>query len=222
MKTEALKLGELLVRELGLEESVDTLSRWMAHYIAQKMSDIEKGTGDEKLAAEADCFETILKLWKHKAYYQAGAKPFENFEPIFRTLYGINPNSEKPYYFQSEYSNVNDSDAIEDPVKKQLLLASQIDKTARIWLKAIFQKAADCAMDEKTEEWINAAAPFANNDESPLIIRILYEMNDENEVVDDKEEMIALINKRIEQLKCFRKSNEVLIAMYEEELMQYR
>lgn len=223
MKTEALILGKLLVKELGLEESVDTLSRWMAHHIAQKMSNIESATGNEKQVAEAECFETILKLWKHRAYYQAGNKPFENYEPIFRTLYGINPNSEKPYYFQQEYSNVDDSDAIEDPVKKQLLIASQIDKTARIWLKAVFRKAAECAMDKKTEEWIYAAAPFSNNnDESQLIIRILYEMSDENKVVDDKEEMTALINKRIDQLKYFREFNEVLISMYEEELTQYR
>ncbi len=221
MKTGALILGKLLVKELGLEESVDTLSRWMVHYIAQKISNIESATGDEKQAAEAECFETILKLWKHRAYYQAGTRPFENFEPIFRTLYGINPNNESPYYFQPEYANVDASVVNDDPAKKYLLIATQIDKTARIWLKAIFQKAAECAIDDKIKEWINAAAPFSNNDEGPLIVRILYEMDDENDVEDDKDKMNKLINKRIEQLKYFRELNEVLISMYEEELVQH-
>ena len=32
-----LALGKKLVDELGLDQSVDTLGRWMAHYIAEKM-----------------------------------------------------------------------------------------------------------------------------------------------------------------------------------------
>ena len=31
-----LALGKKLVDELGLDQSVDTLGRWMAHYIAEK------------------------------------------------------------------------------------------------------------------------------------------------------------------------------------------
>ena len=32
-----LELGKLFVKELDLEKSVDTLSRWMAHYVAEKI-----------------------------------------------------------------------------------------------------------------------------------------------------------------------------------------
>ena len=66
MREEILNLGKLLVGELGLEYSVDTLSRWMAHYIAEQMRIIESTENDDKKLAEEKCFETILKLWKHR------------------------------------------------------------------------------------------------------------------------------------------------------------
>lgn len=77
-------------------------------------------------------------------------------------------------------------------------------------------------MDEKTKEWISAATPLENNVENQIIIRILYGMDDKNEVVDDKEEMTTLINNQIDQLKYFRELNEELISMYEETLAQYK
>ena len=66
----AINLGKLLVNELGLESSNDTLSRWMAHYISEKMLLAEKlPEGEEKNKAEKDCFETILKLKKKQFFY---------------------------------------------------------------------------------------------------------------------------------------------------------
>lgn len=215
MNKEVLKLGELLVKELGLESSVDTLSRWMAHYIAQQMNEIENTTGADKQAAEENCFKTILKLWKHRAYYETGDKPFENFEPIFQTLDRLNPDHEEPFYFHSEYSARDKSDNTDNAVKQYLLMATQIDEVVRVWLKFIFQHAAEQAVDEKTREWIKAAAPLVDNNEASLIVRILSKHD-----IDEKngKEKTKLLKHRIEQLKGFREFNEALIAMYEEEL----
>lgn len=152
MNTEVLNLGKLLVKELGLEPGVDTLSRWMAHYIAQQMTEIETSSGADKQAAEEKCFESILKLWKHRAYYQIGDKPFENFEPIFQTLDRLNPDHEEPFYFHSEYAVRDKSGNTDDVVKQYLLMATQIDKVVRVWLKFIFQHAAEQAIDEKNIE----------------------------------------------------------------------
>lgn len=215
MNKEVLKLGKLLVKELGLESGVDTLSRWMAHYIAQQMSEIENSTGADKQAAEEKCFETILKLWKHRAYYETGDRPFENFESIFQTLDRLNPDYEEPFYFQSEYSTKGKLNNTDNAVKQYLLLAIQIDEVVRVWLKVIFQHAAEQALDEKTKEWIKAATPLTDNDEASLIVHILSEHD-----IDEKnrKEKTKLLKHRIEQLKSFREFNEELIAMYEEEL----
>lgn len=222
MKREVLNLGKLLVKELGLESSVDTLSCWMAHYIAQQMIEIENATGADKEAAEEKCIETILKLWKHRAYYETGDKPFEKFEPIFQTLDRLNPDNEEPFYFQSDYSTRGKLNNTDDAVKQYLLIATKIDEIVRVWLKFIFQHAAEQAVDEKTKEWLKAAAPLANNDEASLIVRILFDHDiAENDIADNKEEKVKLFERRIEQLKSFRGFNEELISMYEEELKQY-
>lgn len=220
MKREVLNLGKLLVEELGLESSADTLSRWMAHYIAQQINEIENATGADKELAEAKCFETILKLWKHRAYYKTGNKPFENFEQIFQTLERLNPDNEEPFYFQTSYSTKgNENDNETDHVKKYLLMASAIDVTVRIWLKFIFQQAVKQALNEKTKEWIKVAAPLSNKNEASLIVRILSNQDiNKNDMVDYKEKEAELLKQRIEQLKSFGEFNEELILMYEEEL----
>ncbi len=43
-----VRLGERIVAELGLEESTDTLSRWMAHYIAESIARAGKGSRKDK------------------------------------------------------------------------------------------------------------------------------------------------------------------------------
>lgn len=217
MNTEVLKLGKLLVEELGLETSVDTLSRWMAHYIAQQMNEIETSSGADKQAAEEKCFESILKLWKHRASFQTGDKPFVNFEPIFQTLDRLNPDYDEPFYFQSEYAVKDKSENVDDIVKQYLFMATKIDEIVRIWLKFIFQQAVEQAIDERTEQWINAASPLSDNVEVSLIVRMLSDC-DETDIADNKEEKVKLFEHRIEQLKSFREFNEDLIALYEEEL----
>ena len=98
-----ISLGKQLVEELDLEPGVDTLARWMAHYIAEQMIIAEKSDGDDKAQAEKQCFETILYLWQHRSLLPNKYRPFENFDPIFRVLEKLDPDHKEPYYLK--YSN---------------------------------------------------------------------------------------------------------------------
>lgn len=218
MKEAILTLGKRLVNELGLESSVDTLSRWMVHYIAEQMEIIEFAEEEEKKLAEEKCFETILKLWRHMSYYKSGLRPFEDFEPIFNTLNRLNPNNRNPYYFQNEYSRMKvDGDSKNNIVTQYLSLATGVDKVARIWLKFIFQSAAEAAVDEKMKEWIEAVIPLSDNAEASLIVRILS--NDElDDFEDNSVNRVKYLEERIEQLEGFRDFNEKLISMYKKEI----
>ena len=60
--TKIIKLGEKIVDELLLSNGVDTLSKWMAHYIAELIEKVKNSEGEEKEKYEKECFETILKL----------------------------------------------------------------------------------------------------------------------------------------------------------------
>lgn len=215
MKEEVLNLGKLLVNELGLESSVDTLSRWMAHYIAEQMRIIESAEEEEKMLAEERCFDTILKLWKHRSYYNGSMRPFEEFEPIFKTLDKLDPDNCNNYYFQNEYSRKNNSE--KDDITKYLSLATSVDEVARVWLKFIFQSAAEAAVDEKTKKWIEAALPLEDNSEASLIVRILSR-DELDDYEDNQENRIQYLERRIEQLEGFKSFSDELISMYKKEM----
>jgi hypothetical protein len=96
-----LELGRKLVHELRLEPSVDTLGRWMAHYIADLITKAERATGDERRSVEEECFRAILALWQHRAELPNGKRPFEHLEPIVRAIESLDPDDDTPRYFRS-------------------------------------------------------------------------------------------------------------------------
>lgn len=77
--TEILKLGKQLVKELNLNRSADTLSKWMAHYIAELIHKAEHAeTAEEKAALEKECCEVILRLWNNRDI----ENPIQNLYPL--------------------------------------------------------------------------------------------------------------------------------------------
>ena len=72
-----LALGKKLVDELGLEQSVDTLGRWMAHYIAEKMEAAESATGEARDRKMSECSDAILKLWAHRSELPNASTPVQ-------------------------------------------------------------------------------------------------------------------------------------------------
>lgn len=69
-----LELGKQLVNELGLGQSVDTLGRWMTHYIAELMQDAENSGADDRSAKMHVCSEAIYVLWSHQHELPNGKK----------------------------------------------------------------------------------------------------------------------------------------------------
>jgi hypothetical protein len=95
-----INLGKSLVKELGIENGTDTLSRWMSHFLADKISLAERlPDGNEKANVQKECFEVILKLWAHRWELPRGKRPFERFEPILDVLRKINPEREDSFFF---------------------------------------------------------------------------------------------------------------------------
>ncbi len=94
LQKQIISLGKLLVKELGSEENVDTLSRWIAHYLAEKILEAEALLiVQEKKDVERECFEIILKLWEQRWVLPSGKRPFEEFEPLLEVLEKINPEA---------------------------------------------------------------------------------------------------------------------------------
>lgn len=84
---EIIELGKTLVKELELQDSIDTLSRWMAHYLAELMLKAENATSTkEKSTLEKECCEIILKLWKERESLDENLQPLSSLKETLTIL----------------------------------------------------------------------------------------------------------------------------------------
>jgi hypothetical protein len=93
-----IELGKKIVKELELDPGVDTLSKWMSHYLAEKIELAKTLKGVKKKNADKECVEIILKLWDRR-WSIPNKKPFfSDFEPLMKTLEKLNPDRETPFF----------------------------------------------------------------------------------------------------------------------------
>jgi hypothetical protein len=223
-----LELGKLLVKELGLEKGVDTLSRWMAHYVAEKIVFAESlAVGVKRSNAEKECFSLILDLWKHRWCYKSDRKPLRNFNHLFDILENLDPEKEEPYFYRlgNNQPKEGDDESFKPAELKNLSsLSLQVDKVARIWISYLLQEAGRGSKNETIRKMINNAVKLPDSMDA-RIIQIVFEdsrMEIDKEPVDQEELArgikVKTLNRRIKELKKFRQVNEYLIGQFEKEL----
>lgn len=82
-------MGERIVRQFGLSDSVDTLGRWMAHRVAELMDRAERAkTSDEGEAARRECSDLIIKLWERRSYWPHG-QPLAEVAGLLKNLIDV-------------------------------------------------------------------------------------------------------------------------------------
>jgi hypothetical protein len=216
-----IRLGKTLVKELGLRDGADTLSRWMAYYIAEQMAIAKKAKGEAKARAEQQCFDAILKLWEHRSHLPPGIRPFESFDPIFRALERFDPENEHPYFYRGQDSSKKDkSGKKSDGVEEWLSIARGIDQAARIWLEHVFHQAALSATDKKTIAWLENAVSGSNRDDVSIIVRLIEAgVEDIDETVEQEQKARReKLQSRIEKLDAFNEFSKLLRAGYVAEI----
>ncbi|OYX85553.1 MAG: hypothetical protein B7Y83_04285 [Flavobacteriales bacterium 32-34-25] len=194
----AINLGKLLVNELQLETSVDTLGRWMAHYLAIKMSEVENAIGIEKIELEKECFDIILRIWNHRWKLSGNAKPFRNFEPIFEFLVKLNPERQRPYYFDNFLEDKN-IEITKKPSNSDvwLKIAKDVDKYARICINQALHNTALGLSTAEQEEWLQNAPRLTEDIDVKIIKYVLYNEKD-FDMIDSTEESKGDLMKNIE------------------------
>lgn len=66
-------MGQRIVHELDLEDSNDTLGRWIAHRIAELMERAEQAEGEsEREEARRECADLILRVWSRRSGWPYG------------------------------------------------------------------------------------------------------------------------------------------------------
>jgi hypothetical protein len=211
-----INLGKALVKELGLDPGVDTLSRWMAHYIAEQMTIAENSIDDDRITAYKHCFETILNLWLHRSSLPPGMRPFENFDHIFRVLARLDPENSDPFFYRdllSLSSGTDDPNDDQNDLQQWLNIALGIDQAARVWLEFVFHQAAQEATDEKTRAWLENAINLPVSKDISIIVKLLDEEADRNDETISKpnsQKRIEKLESRIKQLDAFGDFNQQL------------
>lgn len=73
---DVVRLGETIVAELGLENSNDTLGRWMAHRLAELMERADAAMEDaDREVARKGATDLVLQLWNHRSSWPHGWPP---------------------------------------------------------------------------------------------------------------------------------------------------
>jgi predicted Zn-dependent protease with MMP-like domain len=89
----AVRLGQQIVEELGLEDSVDTLGRWMAHRVAELMQRAEQAeTQADCEIAQKECSELILKIWDRRSTLLDN-RPLAEIADFLETFTGDSPTT---------------------------------------------------------------------------------------------------------------------------------
>lgn len=221
-----IDLGRLFVKELKLEPGVDTFSRWMAHYIAEKMSIAETSEGSRKKEAEKECFDLILKLWEHRHSLPSGRRPFENFETVLDTLSKLKADRKEPYFYlpfnNTDVKQIETADLESKSLEQWLKLIEKVDKTARIWIEFALNKAVVHATDKKTKQWIKAALGMTDNSEVKVITSLVVE-NSLFDIENKEEDFYRkykseTLKERIDELSKYAELNALLLNEYQNEL----
>lgn len=187
----------------------------MAHYITEQIAISENATGTEKVEAEQRCFDTILKLWARRSSLPNNRYPFRNFEPIFRALSRLDPDTSQSFYFDSSHvQQIENDDTCENQaheVQSWINLALSIDSAARVLIDSLLRQAAHDAGDETTANWIEKSletSDSAYNDIS-IIVRLIEEsQEDSSEEVREKKR--HELSSRIEKLDMFVELSRLL------------
>lgn len=155
-----VELGKKLVAELQLEGGVDTLGKWMAHYIAELIDEAQTASLERADAARTKCFETILALWRHQAEEGRVRPQLDTYGEMVE-LFDRFLHAEEPYYFRHS-----------GPLKNELLEeARQIDSAARTIIRFLLSQASE-SVEDRERGWINLARQLPNDaqDGFPLIV----------------------------------------------------
>jgi hypothetical protein len=219
MSKDVLDLGRALVQELGLDPGVDTLSRWMAHYIAELIEEAESTKVEERPAKLAKCADAILKLWERRHQLPNGKRPFEDLEPILRALESLDPANDTPRYFRAQRMAAKETEQNAE-TSKWLDLADDLDYSAKILIRYCLTQAAQTAFD-RSKNWVVLAEAVGSEDNIDLpVIRFITDESDLLKANKPNDRARRLLEDRIKRLDGFKKMAVSLASDLRRQLKQ--
>lgn len=147
-----LELGTLLAFEL---EQTDTLGRWIAHYLAERMTSLEQKTGSERDIAEAEVADLVLRLWALRRRLPGGRLPLAEVDEVEAAIARLAPGR-RPWAYFGAFSADTEPSAEETETSTPLKFALLVDRLAGDLVHALIGRAAALA-EEEDAAWIKQA-----------------------------------------------------------------
>ncbi|MEQ8474510.1 MAG: hypothetical protein RIC35_25150 [Marinoscillum sp.] len=222
-----LDLGKSIVKELELDPGVDTLSKWMAHYVAEKIELTEKLTGSKKTKAEKECCEIILKLWESRYAVPRLKSYLDDFKPFFETLEKLHSNKETPFFYPSEIRldiQEESNDAEKARVKNSLDHVLLIDKIARSIISELLSQVVSQInlSEEKLEYLKNSIDSIDYHDRRIITFTSDYKKYLESQEDDESNERIDELKIKLSQLEEFDSIKKALEDKLNTEIKELR
>ena len=162
---EILKLGEKLIKELELVYTRNTLARWLAHYLAELINNIDKcESKEDKSKLQKECCDIILEIWQKRERVPI-EKPTEKLKPIIDVLSLLKTN-QHPFIrhrFLDKRNKLKNNNS-------SWLSFLEIVKTnsERIYRKSLISMISEEVL-EKDKEWIEEHGSFLSDDEKSVV-----------------------------------------------------
>lgn len=100
---DVLALGQAIVRELELNDRGAVLERWLAHHLAELISEADSAVGTAKAAAKQQAVDLILKLWMHRRALPEPVDPLGGYRNAIAVLGRLMPEADPwGHYHQRE------------------------------------------------------------------------------------------------------------------------
>ncbi|WP_336628600.1 MULTISPECIES: hypothetical protein [unclassified Microbacterium] len=150
--TAVSELGNLLAAEL---EQADTLGRWIAHYLAERMTSLEQKTGSERNTAEAEIADLILRLWSLRRQLPGRRLPLAEVDEVEAAIERLAPGR-RPWAYFGAFAADTEPSPEETETNNTLKTALLVDRLAGDLVHGLIGRAAALA-EEDGAAWTKQA-----------------------------------------------------------------
>lgn len=147
-----LELGKLLASEL---DQSDTLGRWMAHYLAERITSLEETSESERAIANAEVADLVLRLWSLRRQLPSGRLPLAEVDEVEAAIERLSPGR-RPWAYFGAFAADTEPSAKETETSNTLKAAMLVDQLSGDLVHALIGRAAALAEDTDAA-WVRHA-----------------------------------------------------------------
>ena len=199
-----MELGKLLASEL---DQTDTLARWMAHYLAERMTSLEEKSGSERVIADAEVADLVLRLWSLRRQLPSGRLPLAEVDEVEAAIARLSPGR-RPWAYFGAFSADTEPSAEETETSTTLKAAMLVDRLSGDLVHGLIGRAAALA-EETDAAWIGYAEKLG--DGALRTVRRLRFADDDSEDAAESPDWTSEVQKRAAALSSVV---SVLIAAF--------